>query len=161
MTVQRPDFAVDAMLGNLARKLRVLGFNSKYSSSIEDEALIRLAKEENRVIITKDEALTITAGKMGLRTVLIRGNDEIDQIMQITASLGLYLEMDTDSSRCVNCNGKLESIEKSRIASKVPFGIYERQNRFWNCVDCKKIYWEGTHFVKLKEFVAELNMRLK
>ena len=161
MTRPRPAFAVDAMLGNLARKLRVLGFDSKYSSAIEDEALIRLAKEENRVIVTKDEVLTMAAGKMGLRTVLIRGNDEVEQLIQITTRLELDFVMDTDSSRCVNCNGKLESIEKSRIASKVPSGIYERQNRFWNCVDCKKIYWEGTHFVKLKEFVAKLNMRLK
>lgn len=162
MTVHRPDFAVDAMLGNLARKLRVLGFDSKYSSSIEDDALIQLAKKENRVIVTKDEALTNDAGKIGLRTVLIRGNDEVDQIIQITSSLGLQnFVMDTNSSLCVNCNGKLEPIEKSRVANKVPSGIYQRQDHFWSCVDCNKIYWEGTHFVKLKEFVEKLNMKLK
>lgn len=162
MTRQRPDFAVDAMLGKLARKLRVLGFDSKYSSSIEDDVLIRLAKEENRVIVTKDEALTKSAGKMGLRTVLIRGNDEIEQIIQITSSLGLLnFVMDTDSSRCVDCNGKLESIEKTKLARKIPTGIYDRQDHFWICVDCKKVYWEGTHFVKLQEFVEKLNTRLK
>jgi uncharacterized protein with PIN domain len=150
------------MLGNLARKLRILGFDAKYSSSIEDDGLIRLAKEENRVIVTKDEALINRAEKMGLTRVLIRGNDEIDQIIQITTSLGLsYFVMDTNSSRCVNCNGRLESIDKTKVMNKVPTGIYERQDQFWICADCKKIYWEGTHFVKLQEFVAKLNHRLK
>lgn len=162
MSVRRPAFAVDAMLGNLARKLRILGFDSKYFSSIEDTRLIELAKEENRVIVTKDEDLTKSAEKIGLTTVLIRGNDEINQIIQITARLSLSdFVMDTNSSRCVNCNGKLGSIEKSRLANRVPTGIYERQDQFWICSDCQKIYWEGTHFVKLQEFVAKLNKRLK
>jgi len=162
LNVSRPAFAVDAMLGNLARKLRILGFDAKYSSSIEDDGLIRLSKEGNRVIVTKDEALMKRAEKMGLTTVLIRGNEEIDQIIQITARLGLSdFVMDTNSSRCVNCNGRLESIDKGKIMNKVPAGIYERQNQFWICTDCEKVYWEGTHFVKLQEFVAKLNHRLK
>lgn len=162
MSIRRPDFAVDAMLGNLARKLRILGYNTKYSSSIEDKQMIELAKKEKRVMVTKDEALTKSAEKIGITTVLIRGNDEIDQIIQITTRLGLAnFVMDTNSSRCVDCNGKLESIEKSKVVNKVPTGIYERQDQFWICVDCQKIYWEGTHFVKLQEFVANLNKRLK
>jgi uncharacterized protein with PIN domain len=162
LSIRRPDFAVDAMLGNLARKLRILGYNTKYSSSIEDKQMIELAKKEKRVMVTKDEALTKSAEKIGITTVLIRGNDEIDQIIQITTRLGLAnFVMDTNSSRCVDCNGKLESIEKSKVVNKVPTGIYERQDQFWICVDCQKIYWEGTHFVKLQEFVANLNKRLK
>lgn len=162
MSVQKPDFAVDAMLGNLARKLRILGFDAKYFSSIEDSALISLAKKENRVIVTKDEALTKSAEKLGIVTVLIRGDKEIDQIIQITTKIRLAnFVMDTNSSRCVNCNGMLEPIEKSKIADKVPAGIYQRQDKFWTCNDCKKIYWEGTHFVKLQEFVAKINERLK
>ncbi len=160
--MRRPEFAIDAMLGNLARKLRILGFDAKYFSSIEDDALIRLGKEENRVIVTKDEALTKSAEKTGLKTILIKGNDEIDQIIQITSKLGLSnFVMNTDSSRCVNCNGILESVEKSRLVNMIPTGVFDRQDQFWMCTDCKKIYWEGTHFIKLQEFVAKLNKRLK
>jgi len=54
---KKPIFFVDAMLGNLATKLRLLGFDSLYSSSIEDDELLRVAKLENRVIISRDVQL--------------------------------------------------------------------------------------------------------
>lgn len=162
MISHKPDFAVDAMLGNLAKKLRILGYDSKYSSSIEDYQLIRLAKDENRVIVTKDQNLVKTAEKESITAVLIRGDDEINQIIQLITKVKLSdFTMDTNSSRCVNCNGKLLSIEKTKILNKVPTGIYQRQDKFWKCSDCQKIYWEGSHFVKLQEFVSKLNKRLK
>ena len=162
MSEQRPDFAIDAMLGNLAKKLRVLGLDSKYFSSIEDKKLIELAKKENRVLITKDEGLAKSAEKIGISIVLIRGDDEINQIIQIATKIGLTnFVIDTNLSRCVNCNGRLESIEKSRVVNKVPVGVYERQDQFWICVDCQKLYWAGTHFKKLQEFAVRLNQRLR
>jgi len=39
--------------------------------------------------------------------------------------------------------------------------VYQRQDEFWICTDCQKIYWAGTHFKKLQEFVSRLNQRLK
>lgn len=157
----RARFAVDAMLGNLAKKLRILGYDSKYDSSIEDAKLITIAKKENRILVTKDEALTKNAEKENIPTVLIRGNDEIEQIVQITNKVGLpNFTVSTDNARCVSCNGKLEPIEKMRIKSKVPYGIYERQESFWICKGCKKVYWEGTHLEKLRKFVNDLNQRI-
>ena len=162
MSELRPNFVVDAMLGNLSRKLRILGFDSKYSSSIEDKQLIELAKKEDRIIITKDEALAKAADKIGIPTVLIRDADELNQIIEIATKTGLSnFDMDTNSARCVDCNGRLESVEKSKLENKVPTGVYQRQDQFWICTDCQKIYWAGTHFKKLQEFVSRLNQRLK
>ena len=31
---------------------------------------------------------------------------------------------------------------------------------FWECEECKKIYWEGTHIKNLQKFVSELNEKL-
>ncbi|MDE1725793.1 MAG: Mut7-C RNAse domain-containing protein [Thaumarchaeota archaeon] len=162
MSTHKPSFVVDAMLGNLARKLRILGYDSKYESSIEDSDLIKIADKQRRIIVTKDENLSKNAEKVNVTTVLIRGNDEIEQIIQIAKKIGLSnFVLDTNSSRCVNCNGKIEAIDKIRIMEKVPLGIYERQEKFWVCNDCKKIYWEGTHLEKLQEFVQRLNHRLE
>ncbi len=162
LSARKPSFVVDAMLGNVARKLRLLGYDSKYDSSIEDPVLIRLADGQKRIIVTKDENLVKNAEKMGITTVLIRGDDEIEQIVQIATKLGLSnFIIDTNSSRCVNCNGKIEAIDKIRIMNKVPPRIYERQEKFWSCRDCKKIYWEGTHLIKIQEFVQMLNQRLR
>jgi len=162
LNMQRPRFAVDAMLGNLAKKFRILGYDAKYFSSIEDEKLIELARNENRILLTKDELLTKNAQKSGITNILVRGSDEIEQIIQITAAIGLgSFAIDTNFSRCVSCNGKLQLIDKSDIANKIPKGVFEKQNQFWICDICKKIYWEGTHFEKLQEFVTKLNERMK
>ena len=161
MSIQRPIFIVDAMLGNLAKKLRVLGYDSKYFSSIEDDKIISIAKNEKRIILTKDEQLTKIAEKQSASFVLIRGNDELEQIVQINAKIKLdRFVVDTNNSHCIACNGKLQSIEKFRIIGKIPEGILEREQEFWMCDSCKKVYWEGTHFQKLQEFATKLNDRI-
>ena len=162
MSQKKPIFIVDAMLGNLAKKLRVLGYDSTYFSSIEDEKLVTIAKNEKRVILTKDELLCKTAQNQDIIAVLIRGNDELEQIMQIHQSIKFEkFVMDTNNSRCIVCNGKLQPIEKYRIVGKIPEGVLEREEKFWMCDVCKKIYWQGTHFEKLQEFVNKLNNRLQ
>jgi len=162
LSEKRPNFIVDAMLGNLAKKLRILGYDSKYFSSIEDDKLIAIAKNEKRIILTKDEQLTKIAEKQNVVSVLIRGNDELEQIVQINTKIKLdRFVMDTNNSRCIVCNGTLQQIEKYRVIGKIPEGILERKEKFWMCDSCKKIYWEGTHFVKLQEFVNKLNNRLQ
>jgi uncharacterized protein with PIN domain len=150
------------MLGNLAKKLRILGYDSKYFSSVEDDKLIAIAKNEKRTILTKDEQLTKIAEKQNVVSVLIRGNDEVEQIGQINTKIKLgRFVIDTNNSRCIVCNGNLRSIEKFRIIGKVPEGVLEREQKFWMCDSCKKIYWQGTHFAKLQEFVSKLNNRLQ
>ena len=162
MSQKKPSFIVDAMLGNLAKKLRVLGYDSAYFSSIEDEKLVTIAKNEKRIILTKDELLCKTAQNHDMIAVLIRGNDEIEQIMQIHQSIKFEkFVMDTNNSRCIVCNGRLQPIEKYRIIGKIPEGVLEREEKFWMCDVCKKIYWQGTHFEKLQEFVDKLNNRLQ
>ncbi len=162
MSEKKPIFVVDAMLGNLAKKLRLLGYDSSYYSSIEDKKLLTIAKNEKRTLLTKDEQLTKAAEKQDIGSVLIRGNSEIEQISQINTriKLGRFV-MDTNNARCVVCNGKLQSIEKYKIVSKIPEGILQREEKFWICNICEKIYWEGTHFKKIQEFVDQLNHRLQ
>jgi uncharacterized protein len=161
LSTQKPGFVVDAMLGNLTKKLRILGYDSKYFSSIEDDKIISIAKNEKRIILTKDEQLTNTAEKQNASFVLIRGNDELEQIVQINTKFKLdKFVIVTDNSRCIVCNGKLELVEKYRIIGKIPEGVLEREKKFWMCDSCKKVYWEGTHFEKLQEFATKLNDRI-
>ena len=161
MNIHKPSFVVDAMLGNLAKKLRILGYDSKYFSSIEDDKLILIAKNEKRIILTKGERLTKIAEKQNVSFVLIRGSNELEQIVQINTKIKLdKCVIDTDNSRCIACNGNLQSVEKYRIIGKIPEGVLEREKKFWMCDSCKKVYWEGTHFEKLQEFATNLNDRI-
>jgi len=158
---EKPIFLVDAMLGKLAKKLRLLGYDSFYSSNMEDDKIIQLAKNENRILVTKDVPLTQKAKKQEILAVQITSDDEIEQFLQINEKTSLgKCTVSGGSSRCPVCNGELQYTEKNDVFEKVPTGVFENMNDFWKCTKCEKIYWEGTHIKNLQQFTMKLNERL-
>ncbi|HXV65608.1 MAG TPA: Mut7-C RNAse domain-containing protein [Nitrosopumilaceae archaeon] len=161
MSKKKPIFIVDAMLGKLAKKLRLLGYDSFYSSNIEDDNLLQIAKNENRIIISKDEQLIKKAKKFQIENIQITKNEEIEQLIQINEKIDLgKCIIQSNNTRCPVCNGVLIPTEKNTILEHVPLGVFKNMNNFWVCNKCKKIYWEGTHIKNLQKFNAELNARL-
>ena len=157
----KPRFFVDAMLGNIAKKLRLLGFDTRYSSNIEDSDLIKNAKTSGRIIITKDEQLTQIAEKQNIPIVLISESDEVEQFFQINQKINFgKVAISGKNSRCPICNGLLESIKNDSVLEDIPKNILENIKKFWQCKGCKKIYWEGSHIKNLQKFVVKLNERL-
>lgn len=154
----KPRFIVDAMLGKLAKKLRLLGFDSLFFSDIEDSKLTEIAKKDNRIVITKDSQLIQILKKHHVDTIEITTENEIEQIYQISLArkLGKFT-IDGDSSRCTICNGELQGVKKNEIENKIPKGVFKLNNEFWMCKDCKKLYWEGTHIRNLQKFVSIIN----
>ena len=51
-------FIADCHLGKLAKYLRLLGIDTLYFPHIEDDELLRIAKDEDRTILTKDRSLS-------------------------------------------------------------------------------------------------------
>ncbi|MFQ5781438.1 MAG: Mut7-C RNAse domain-containing protein [Nitrosopumilus sp.] len=153
-------FLVDAMLGNIAKKLRLFGFDSEYFSDIDDYTLMEKAKNEDRIIISRDRHLINRAKKNGLSSIYISKDNEIDQFLEILQTLPLDLaEISGETARCTKCNSKTSSINKSEIENKIPQGVLEFNDKFWECDDCGQIYWEGTHIKNLQKFVHELKLK--
>ncbi|MDH5463166.1 MAG: Mut7-C RNAse domain-containing protein [Nitrosopumilus sp.] len=142
-------FLVDGMLGNVAKKLLLLGYDTDYFSGMNDSELIKKAKHENRVIISKDRQLIANAKKSAISTIQITKDDEIEQFLEILNTV--HLEVDKisgDTARCTKCNSQTTEISKSEILDKVPSKVLEFNEKFWECDKCKQIYWEGTHVKK-------------
>lgn len=155
-------FFVDAMLGNIARKLRLLGYDSLYFSDIDDEKLIKNAREEKRVVISKDEELIKKVQKLCIRSVLITKEDEVEQFFEIINVVNLKrIQINGDIARCPKCNSLTEVVDKDMIKEKIPHGVLKSNDKFWKCKFCNKIYWEGTHIKNLQEFVGKVNERLQ
>ncbi len=155
-------FFVDAMLGNIAKKLRLLGYDSKYFSDIDDEQLIDTAKKEDRIIISKDENLIKKAKKLGMKPVFIMKNNEMDQFLEIISQLNLNIsQINGDTARCPKCNSDTESVDKESIKETIPQMIYQINLKFWKCSACDQIYWEGTHIKNLQKFLDKINERLQ
>jgi len=150
-------FFVDAMLGNIAKKLRLLGFDSEYFSDIDDLKLLEKSKNQNRTIVSKDHNLIKRAEKIGIPYVFITKGDEIEQFIEILEKTHLeFNEISGDHARCSKCNFTTSQIKKSEIINEIPEKILEYHDKFWKCDGCGQIYWEGTHIKNLQEFVSKM-----
>ncbi len=149
-------FMVDTMLGNIAKKLRLLGFDSQYFPDIGDSQLIEKAKNENRILISRDKDLVTHSTKNGVSSIYISKEDEVEQFLEILGVVNLSFEtISGDTARCTKCNSTTP-INKSEIQNQIPSGVLEFNDKFWKCDGCGKIYWEGTHITNLQEFVRKI-----
>jgi uncharacterized protein len=129
------------MVGKLARWLRVLGIDVEYSNTYEDDAIIRIAGEENRVILTRDTGLA--SRRSAVRVVLIQSDDYMQQIDQVVREFHLTnFEIFT---RCLECNVVLTPVSKENVFDRVPPYVYLTQQRFAVCPSCNRVFWHGTH----------------
>ena len=144
-------FIADHMLGSLARWLRFLGFDCTYPKVLPDRNLIAMAKQEGRTLLTRDKELAKTNE---VTTLYIESVDLEKQLAQVFEVYNLRI--DSAFSRCSLCNSILKPVKKSDVKGKVPEKVFLRQNEFWNCPECKKYYWHGTHYQGIKAKIKEL-----
>ena len=142
---QSPKFVVDGMLGRLAKWLRVLGYDTVYHPTPDDSQLVRMARAEGRILLTRDRAL---ARRRGLRCLLIESEHLADQRRQVIAELGLTT--DGSFSRCPLCNTPLQHIARTAAEPRVPAHVFRTHQRFSLCPQCDRVYWPGTHRARMQ-----------
>ncbi len=153
-------FVVDSMLGNLAKWLRLLGYDTLYSRAYEDWQLIRIAMSTGRTIVTRDRGLYWRARKKGLKAVLVEGDDIVERLAELSVKAGVALEADPSRSRCPHCNGELiVATDKSLVRDRVPPESLRAFDRFYVCPKCGKVYWEGSHWRNIKALLEEARLR--
>ena len=146
-------FIADVMLGRLARWMRFLGVDTLYYSDISDSRLLRIAREQDRFILTRDTSLIKVRGLKDY--LLINANDSFKQLLEVIDTL--KINQFNPLSRCVVCNGLLTRVfNKQEIKDSVPEFVFLHFNVFLKCGDCNKIYWEGTHPKKFREKLHEV-----
>ncbi len=136
------------MLGRLARWLRMLGADVLYYADISDANLLRIARSEDRAILTRDTHLC--RKKTQLMVIQIHANDTIGQIREFVAFFPHGAAF--GAVRCTACNGRLSAVhEPSSIRNAVPDHVLRQVSTFTRCSDCGRIYWEGSHLCRFRE----------
>ena len=154
-------FITDGMLGKLTRWLRMLGQDVKYSKSFDDNRLIKTAKSENRVLLTRDLKLYQRARKQAVNTILVESGTEAEKLACLAKRLSFKLEIDVKVSRCPKCNTPIEPISKDQILDRIPEATATSYNEFWECSGCGQIYWQGAHWKRIEETLREARQVLK
>jgi len=161
-------FIADSMLGRLARWLRLLGYDTLYYPSIEDSVLLRIARDDERILLTRDTHLIKIRGlrkgtghreqktenRTRIRYFLLNENNTIDQLKTVITAFDL--KNFSIMSRCAVCNSELIVIQKEKVKGLVPEYVYQTSDAFKQCPNCKKLYWKGTHPEKFKEKLTEI-----
>lgn len=147
-------FIADAMLGRLAKWMRILGCDVVYQPDIDDRQLVRIAREQGRVLLTRD---TLLLRRRGLRDPVFISSDDVgQQILEIRHLLISCGEVPL--GRCAVCNGSLEDVpRKEEIRAMVPDFVYLHYSRFARCTGCGKVYWEGTHYGNIRKRIREIS----
>jgi uncharacterized protein with PIN domain len=139
----------DSMLGSLGRWLRLLGYDTAIARHEPDAHLVRLARAEGRVILTRDREL---AARHGVQTLLI-ASEELDKQLAQTAH-DLPLPPAAPGSRCQHCNEQLQPASHGEAAAGVPPYVLETQESFSRCPACGRFYWRGTHWPEIEGKLA-------
>ena len=142
-----PLFMADQNVGKLARWLRMLGFDTVFFDGPDDGQLVRLALEQDGVILTRDTRIMkrklVTSGR--LKAVLLVSDRPEEQICQVITSLGLK-DRFRPFTLCIEDNHPLEERNKEVVKDRVPPYVFKTQQRFMQCPHCHRIYWRGTHW---------------
>jgi uncharacterized protein len=140
---EAPSLLIDAMLGKLARWLRLAGYDAEFWREGSDEQLMAAAREQGRLILTKDRAL---AGRRGVRAVLLQADDLDAQIREARTSLEQRGPAPEPFTRCAECNGILAELSHADAEPLVPPYVWHTQHEFRRCSRCGRVYWKGTHW---------------
>lgn len=133
-------FVADGMLGSLARWLRRLGYDTDYANDRDDNTLVRIARADGRVLLTRDRGL---AGRRNLRVLLIESQTLDEQLRQVRRAYPLPPVL--RPPRCSECNTPLLSASPEEVAGRVPPYVERTYAHFHVCEGCGRIYWPGSH----------------
>lgn len=151
--LRKTKFIVDVNLGKLARYLRMLGFDVLYDRTYSDKEIIRLSSQDRRIILTRDQNLL--KHRIVTHGYWIRATDPFEQLTEILHRLDLISTI-SPFTRCMDCNGLLKTVDKKDILNLVPPRTAKYYSEFYQCVSCQKIYWPGSHYLRMQDKIKHL-----
>jgi len=147
-----PKFIADCHLGKLAKYLRIMGIDTLFFPHIEDDDLIIIANDEDRIIITRDRDLS---QRKNAPALFLEPTDTKAQLKTLIDYYELK-EHPVPFRRCIVCNTQLQVIEKEKIIDRLPEKVKKYFDYFEYCPTCDRIYWQGDHYKHMMEFLEEV-----
>ncbi len=154
-------FVLDIHLGKLATSLRLLGFDTLYRNDYDDQELAEISSSQSRILLTRDKGLLMRS--LVTHGYYVRSTNPQQQIVEVLQRFDLF-KIVSPFQRCLRCNGLLKSVAKESVINQLPESVRSRSvsagesqnHEFHRCEDCDRIYWKGTHYERLQQFIEQV-----
>ncbi|UCF63003.1 MAG: hypothetical protein JSW33_10515 [bacterium] len=150
----RPEFLIDTMVRGLVRWLRFLGYKAWDAGTLNDA----------KTIIQKNpKIILLTCSKSHLeqiqptRYMLLLEDHLENQLHKLNYEFGIFRDIHL-LSICSFCNIEVKSVDKSEIEKNIPERVAENYEIFRQCPECKRVYWQGGHIIRLKDKLRRMNI---
>jgi len=140
-------FAADAMLGRLARWLRVLGYDTWYDIAVADPVLVQLAQAEDRILLTRDRHLL--QHLRPARAHEVRHDEPLQQLRDLVLTLQLQAPGEL-FTRCLLDNAGLQTVPPEEAQPLLPEGVRAVPGPVRRCPVCLRLYWDGSHVRRMR-----------
>lgn len=141
-------FATDTSLELLARRLRLLGYDVATVPGARLEELFEAARREGRTVLTLSRRHPRRYG--AVPAIAVPRADAAAAIRMLVAA---HEPAGPPFSRCTECNQALQRRHGFEARGEVPGRVLRATQWLHYCPGCGKWYWEGTHFLRLREWL--------
>lgn len=145
--MEEPRFLADAMLGRLARWLRVLGLDTLYDDVNPDPVLVQTADEENRVLLTRDRHLLRELRPV--RAYEVKRDAPLAQLRDVAREFAIAFPREL-FTRCLVCNTGLAELGEDEALQLVPDRSRGLPGPVRRCPACGRVYWQGSHARRMR-----------
>lgn len=152
--LRKTKFILDVHLGKLSKYLRLCGMDTLYRNYLTDNEIIGISLSERRIILTRDRG--ILKNKKVTHGYWIRSPKPEEQLKEVINrfDLGQSLQPFT---RCLECNGMVKEVTLEEIFDRLQPDTKKYFKDFRKCTECGRIYWEGSHYDRMKKFIGSFS----
>lgn len=141
-------FLVDINVGRLTGLLRMAGIDAEaVKPGSSNSTTAQRAIDKNRILLTQNRDILKQRKLVFGR--LVRSENPDHQLLE-TFNLYQLQNLLLPFSRCMACNGLLNEVAKETIIDHLLPLTKKYYWRFKQCANCGKIYWHGSHHIKMK-----------
>lgn len=138
-------FLCDEMLVRLARLLRAAGYDTYLAEGGEPDAeLVRTARREGRILVTRDRRLAAAFEE----SVLVTGWGVNAEAHSLSRAVVLDWEF-APFTRCVMDNARLRDATAEEV-NRFPERARSLGGPFRTCPACGRDYWPGSHVRRME-----------
>jgi uncharacterized protein len=146
-------FVLDVHLGTLARSLRMFGFDTVYENTFTDKEIAGIAEAEQRIVLTRD--VNLLKNKAIPVGYWLRSQHTEEQLLEVVRRFRL-IERISPFTRCMVCNGLIKEVTKEAVQEKLPPKTRLYFEEFYQCTNCQRVYWKGSHYERMQELVKKI-----